>query len=732
MVKLKASLSLSRAENIVMIPPSDRHFVPWRSRDPIKSSLFPVVGLDGGPVNRRLPCRLVRHGVNLHNLRPLPRAPPAAAALEPAAVRVALVNARSLANKTFILKDFFNTNELDFLCITETWMSVSESSALCEPSDCTFFNSPRTTGRGGGIATRVVGPTQEHGHTLDLVLTHGFSVANLEVYNASFSDHMPVVFDFLLPCPVVKKPKVERTRALIHPPLSNPSNPITPPAVLDQFEPVGLPLLKNIVGHTMKPSGSPKDLLPPRLFKEVFPTVAPDVLNIINSSLINGTVPDGFKHAVVQPLIKKPGLDISVLSNFRPISKLPFISKILEKVVFSQLNGFLDEQKIFEVFQSGFKTQHSTETALLKVFNDVLLATDSGHCVILVLLDLTAAFDTVDHDILLSRLKDCVGIQGSALQWFRSYLTGRSFNVRVGSAESSAAPLTCGVAQGSILAPLLFSLYLLPLGSILRKHGVSFHFYADDSQIYMPLKQNQTHSVQKLLDCVEEIKSWLSANLLHFNDTKTEVILFGPSDASAADIDLGVLTQYQKSTVTNLGVKLDSNLKLDAQISAAVKASFFQLRQLAKAKPFLSRHHFEILIHAFITNRLDYCNALYYGLSQASLAQLQLVQNAAARLLTGAKKREHITPILKSLHWLPIPFRIDFKFLLFVFKSLHGLAPQYLSDMLQPHCPARSLRSADQSLLVVPKTQRIRRGDRSFSVAGPKLWNKLPLHLRQM
>lgn len=238
----------------------------------------------------------------------------------------------------------------------------------------------------------------------------------------------------------------------------------------------------------MKPSGSSNDVLPPRPFKEVFPTIALDVLNIINSSLINGIVPDGFKHAVVQPLIKKPGLDISVLSNLRSISKLSFISKILEKVVFTQLNVFLEEQKIFEVFQSGFKTNHSTETALLKVFNDILLVTDSGHRVILVLLDLTAAFDTVDHDILLSRLKDCVGIQGSALEWFRSYLTGRSFSVRVGSAESSAAPLNCGVAQGSILAPLLFSLYLLPLGAILRKHGVSFHFYADDSQIYVPLK----------------------------------------------------------------------------------------------------------------------------------------------------------------------------------------------------------------------------------------------------
>lgn len=168
------------------------------------------------------------------------------------------------------------------------------------------------------------------------------------------------------------------------------------------------------------------------------------------------------------------------------------------------------------------------------------------------------------------------------------------------------------------------------------------------------------------------------------------------------------------------------------QVSSVVKTSFFQIRQLAKVKPILSPRHFEILIHAFVTNRLDYCNALYVGLDEKLLHRLQLVQNAAARLLTGTKKREHITPVLKSLHWLPVRFRIDFKILLFVFKSLHGLAPQYLTELVQPYEPARSLRSADLSLLVTPKSNKRRRGARSFSVAGPTLWNALPLHLRQI
>ena len=135
-------------------------------------------------------------------------------------------------------------------------------------------------------------------------------------------------------------------------------------------------------------------------------------------------------------------------------------------------------------------------------------------------------------------------------------------------------------------------------------------------------------------------------------------------------------------------------------------------------------------MHAFISSRLDYCNALYKGIGQQALSRLQLVQNSAARLLTGTKKREHITPVLASLHWLPVNFRIDFKILLFVFKALNGLAPQYISDLIQIYTPARSLRSESQLLLVEPRTKCKTRGDRAFSVAGPRLWNTLPLHIR--
>ena len=361
----------------------------------------------------------------------------------------------------------------------------------------------------------------------------------------------------------------------------------------------------------------------------------------------------------------------------------------------------------------------------------MVLTVDKGNPAVLVLLDLSAAFDTVNHKILLSRLEHLVGINGTALAWFGSYLADRSFSVQLGDFSSSAAPLTSGVPQGSILGPILFLLYMLPLGSILAKHNVSFHCYADDVQIYMPLTMNNpNNSSQPLLNCLQDIKLWMDTNFLHLNDSKTEVIIFGHNTPASLH-SLGSLTPNIRNSVKNLGVTFDSSFKFQKQISSVIKASFFQLRLISKVKPYLPFKQLEMLIHAFISSRLDYCNALYVGIDQSLVRRLQLVQNSAARLLTGTKKRDHITPVLASLHWLPVKFRIDFKILLIAFKSINGLAPPYLTELVQRHNPARALRSADLSLLTPTTTAQLKtRGDRAFALAAPRLWNELPLLVR--
>ena len=166
---------------------------------------------------------------------------------------------------------------------------------------------------------------------------------------------------------------------------------------------------------------------------------------------------------------------------------------------------------------------------------------------------------------------------------------------------------------------------------------VKMYFTADQKVHCLGKKKSESYSVNPLLQCLHDIKAWTSWNFLNFNEEKTEVMVFGGTSVTTPLVDLGSLAQYRKPIVKNLGVKVDSDLKFDSQIKAVVKSSFFQLRQLAKIKVVLQRQHFETVIHAFVTTRLDYCNALYIGASGSSIARLQLVQNAAARLLTGKK-----------------------------------------------------------------------------------------------
>ncbi len=247
----------------------------------------------------------------------------------------------------------------------------------------------------------------------------------------------------------------------------------------------------------------------------------------------------------------------------------------------------------------------------------------------------------------------------------------------------------------------------------------------------MPLQKNDKNALTSLLNCLRDVKSWMALHFLKFNDSKTEIILFGQiENLASVNVHLGPLAAHNKVAVKNLGVWFDRELKFDKQINNVVKSCFFNLRLLAKVKPFLSAIDLEKLIHAFIFSRLDYCNTIYIGVNQTALARLQVVQNAAARLLTGTRKHEHITPILFSLKWLPVRFRIEYKLLVFVFKSLNGLAPTYLDALVKRHTSARSLRSSDQQLLTIPRARLKLKGDRAFSVAGPKLWNLLPVSIR--
>uniref|UniRef100_A0A3Q3MS83 Reverse transcriptase domain-containing protein n=1 Tax=Mastacembelus armatus TaxID=205130 RepID=A0A3Q3MS83_9TELE len=295
---------------------------------------------------------------------------------------------------------------------------------------------------------------------------------------------------------------------------------VGPQLCLDCFSPIDLSEFTSVVASS-KSSTCLLDPIPTRLLKGTLPLMNSSLLDLVNLSLVSGYVPQAFKTAVIKPLLKKPSLDPGVLANYRPISNLPFISKILEKAVAKQLSDHLHRNELFEDFQSGFRAHHSTETALLKVTNDLLLASDNGLVSILVLLDLSAAFDTIDHNILLQRLEHVIGIRGTALKWFQSYLSDRFQFVHVHDEPSTQTKVSYGVPQGSVLGPILFTLYMLPLGYIIRKHSINYHCYADDTQLYLSIKPVNTNQLTRLQACLTDIKAWMTSNFLLLNSEKT-------------------------------------------------------------------------------------------------------------------------------------------------------------------------------------------------------------------
>lgn len=528
--------------------------------------------------------------------------------------------------------------------------------------------------------------------------------------------------------------KIDTIRSSLAPSSSAPATPRFPVPNFSCFALSTHTQVEDLI-RKMNASTCPLDPFPTALLQTHIALISTLITSIINSSLKTGHLPSSLKTALVSPRLKKPSLDPSTLSNYRPISNLPFLSKVIEKIVATQIQNHLRSHSLDELFQSGFRNAHSTETALVRVTNDLLMASDQGYPSLLLLLDLSAAFDTIDHSILLHRLQHFIGISHTALQWFQSYLTDRTEFVALGGARSRVHTVACGVPQGSVLGPMLFSIYMLPLGSILRKHGIDFHCYADDTQLYLRLDPSSpTSSIITLTACLEETKAWMNNNFLQLNSNKTEGLLIGtPHQLRSTPLTVFHFSGHNitlNSPVTNLGVRFDPHLSFDIHIKQLCKIAFFHLQNIAKLRPFLSLPDAEKLVHAFVSSRLDYCNALLIGIPCRSLQKLQYIQNCAARILMRVRKNQHITPILRNLHWLPVNFRVDYKICLLTHQCVHGSAPAYLKQLIQPYHPIRQLRSTYSHQLQLPRAKLHSMGERAFQTAAPRLWNALPEHLR--
>ncbi len=372
-------------------------------------------------------------------------------------------------------------------------------------------------------------------------------------------------------------------------------------------------------------------------------------------------------------------------------------------MVFNQLSLFLSQYNKLDAKQSGFRSGHSTETALLSVTEALRVAKANSKSSVLILLDLSAAFDTVNHQILLSTLSS-LGITGIPLRWFESYLTGRSFRVAWGGEVSKAHQLVTGVPQGSVLGPLLFSTYTKSLGPIIQAHGFSYHCYADDTQLYLSFQPDDPTVAERISGCLADISAWMKEHHLQLNLAKTELLVVPATPTLQHDfsIQLGTSIITPSTSVRNLGVIFDDQLTFKEHIAKTARSCRFALHNIRKIRPFLTEHAAQLLVQALVISRLDYCNALLAGLPANTIKPLQMIQNAVARLVFNEPKRTHVTPLFISLHWLPVAARIKFKTLMLAYRSTTGSAPSYFHSLLRIYIPSRSLRSASERRLVVP------------------------------
>ena len=411
---------------------------------------------------------------------------------------------------------------------------------------------------------------------------------------------------------------------------------------------------------------------------------------------------------------------------------------MIERVVAIRLLDYFRCNGLEELYQSAYKQFHSCETALIRVQNDILREIDGNSAVVLLLLDLSAAFDTVEHAILLQRMSSKFGIKGDALNCgFRSYLSDRSQVVYINGTTSDSYDVGRGVPQGSVLGPFLYLIYTSPIGDILRSHKMNFHLYADDTQIYVSFKYQKQIDFEnikvRIEACLTEIMNWMTDNKLKLNPEKTELLILSSkfrTEPIFPVLNVCLDTVTPSFHVRNIGATFDKFLPMSTHIDNVCKSAFYHLRNIARVRRYLSFHTTEQLVHAFVTVKLDNNNALLYGLPKEQIGKLQRVLNTAARLLTGSHKYDHITPVLMQLHWLPIEQRIVYKIILVTFKALNGLAPQYIADMISYCKPSRCLRSSNASLLNEPTFSVNSYGGRAFSVSSPRLWNKLPSCLR--
>ena len=272
---------------------------------------------------------------------------------------------------------------------------------------------------------------------------------------------------------------------------------------------------------SMSGKTSPLDLIPTNILKACSDVFSPIIMELANRSFVQGCFPSCFKVAQVKPILKKPGMDEDVLASYRPISNLSTVSKIVERLFLARLKSHVAGSKNFNAKQSGFRSNHSTETAIQSILNDIFRSADNGELSILVALDISAAFDTIDHGTLLRRLGHTFGMHGVTLNWISSYLSDRYQYVKIGDVCSDKLSSEFGVPQGSVLGPMLFVLFISPVAQVVEKFGLRHHQYADDTQIYVSFKPTDSLQCLSVIErTTHAVRNWFYNEWIAFKPSQ--------------------------------------------------------------------------------------------------------------------------------------------------------------------------------------------------------------------
>ena len=422
-----------------------------------------------------------------------------------------------------------------------------------------------------------------------------------------------------------------------------------------------------------------------KIIKNIHHTILPPLTSIINQSLKSGIFPKLMKLAKVIPLFKKE--DNTIVDNYRPISLLPCFSKLLERIVFNQLYDYFNANKLIYKSQHGFREQHSTETAALEFMDRVISSLDKGNIELAVFIDLSKAFDTINHSILLYKLS-YYGVKNTSLQWFHSYLTERTQFVEYDGTKSDQLPLDTGVPQGSILGPLLFIIYM----NDVYKASTTFEFilYADDTSLESPLckfrldSNPDAHNISEQINSeLSKLAEWLCINKLSINAKKTKYMLFhfpqiNQSTLPRLDLKIEGTPIERVPDFNFLGITINEHLKWNAHINkiqTKLNRSIGTLRRLQYNLPVTT---LKTLYNSLILPHLQY-GILLWGNSNHNL---DLLQKRAIRVVCKAKFRAHTDPLFKEHNILKIKDMYVLSCLKFAHKHISNKLPIYFNSWL--------------------------------------------------